>query len=247
MMLATLEAAGLSGITLDLGHVGIYEAVLLHAGLNEAREATVFDALQRKSVPDLLQALEGVDAGTTALIVALAKLHGDESILDEARALYAEAVPDALLGLDTLQQVARTIHRQQPDLDIYFDLAELRGYHYHTGLVFAAYVPGVGEALANGGRYNDVGAVFGRARPATGFATDLKALMALVSDVSQNGAISLPGVDNEMLLLRVHELREAGEVVIQSFSGEVDPRCDRELVEVEGQWLIRPLQTTGRD
>ncbi len=247
MMLATLEAAGLSGITLDLGHVGIYEAVLLHAGLEEAREATVFDALQRKSVPDLLQALEGVDAGTTALIVALAKLHGDESILDEARALYAEAVPDALLGLDTLQQVARTIHRQQPDLDIYFDLAELRGYHYHTGLVFAAYVPGVGEALANGGRYNDVGAVFGRARPATGFATDLKALMALVSDVSQNGAISLPGVDNEMLLLRVHELREAGEVVIQSFSGEVDPRCDRELVEVEGQWLIRPLQTTGRD
>jgi len=247
MMLATLEAAGLSGITLDLGHVGIYEAVLLRAGLEEAREATVFDALQRKSVPDLIQALEGVDPGTTGLIIALAKLHGDESILDDARALYAETVPDALLGLDTLQQVARTIRRQQPDLDIYFDLAELRGYHYHTGLVFAAYVPGVGEALANGGRYNDVGAVFGRARPATGFATDLKALMALVPDVPESGAISLPGVDNEVLLLHAQELREAGEVVIQSFSGEVDPRCDRELVEVEGQWLIRPLKTTGRD
>ena len=202
MMLATLEAAGLSGITLDLGHVGIYEAVLLHAELEEAREATVFDALQRKSVPDLIQALEGVDPGTTALIIALAKLHGDESILDDARALYAETVPDALLGLDTLQQVARTIRRQQPDLDIYFDLAELRGYNYHTGLVFAAYVPGVGEALANGGRYNDVGAVFGRARPATGFAADLKALMALVPDVTESGAISLPGVDDEALLLR---------------------------------------------
>lgn len=247
VMLATLEAAGLSDITLDLGHVGIYEAVVLRAGLEEAREATVFDALQRKSVPDLIQALEGVDPGTTALIIALAKLHGDESILDDARALYAETVPDALLGLDTLQQVARTIRRQQPDLDIYFDLAELRGYHYHTGLVFAAYVPGVGEALANGGRYNDVGAVFGRARPATGFATDLKALMALVPDVTESGAISLPGVDNEVLLLRAQALREAGEVVIQSFSGEVDPRCDRELVEVEGQWLIRPLKTTGRD
>ena len=247
MMLATLEAAGLSGITLDLGHVGIYEAVLLHAELEEAREATVFDALQRKSVPDLIQALEGVDPGTTALIIALAKLHGDESILDDARALYAETVPDALLGLDTLQQVARTIRRQQPDLDIYFDLAELRGYNYHTGLVFAAYVPGVGEALANGGRYNDVGAVFGRARPATGFAADLKALMALVPDVTESGAISLPGVDDEALLLRARELRESGEVVIQSFSGEVDPRCDRELVEMEGQWLIRPLKTTGRD
>jgi ATP phosphoribosyltransferase regulatory subunit len=247
MMLATLEAAGLSGITLDLGHVGIYEAVLLHAELEEAREATVFDALQRKSVPDLIQALEGVDPGTTALIIALAKLHGDESILDDARALYAETVPDALLGLDTLQQVARTIRRQRPDLDIYFDLAELRGYNYHTGLVFAAYVPGVGEALANGGRYNDVGAVFGRARPATGFAADLKALMALVPDVTESGAISLPGVDDEALLLRARELRESGEVVIQSFSGEVDPRCDRELVEMEGQWLIRPLKTTGRD
>jgi ATP phosphoribosyltransferase regulatory subunit len=247
VMLATLEAAGLSGITLDLGHVGIYEAVVLRAGLEEAREATVFDALQRKSVPDLIQALEGIDPGTTALIIALAKLHGDESILDDARALYAETVPDALVGLDTLQQVARTIRRQRPDLDIYFDLAELRGYHYHTGLVFAAYVPGVGEALANGGRYNDVGAVFGRARPATGFATDLKALMALVPDVAESGAISLPAVDNEMLLLRAQALREAGEVVIQSFSGEVDPRCDRELVEVEGQWLIRPLKTTGRD
>ena len=247
MMLATLEAAGLSGITLDLGHVGIYEAVLLHAELEEEREATVFDALQRKSVPDLIQALEGVDPGTTALIIALAKLHGDESILDDARALYAETVPDALLGLDTLQQVARTIRRQQPDLDIYFDLAELRGYNYHTGLVFAAYVPGVGEALANGGRYNDVGAVFGRARPATGFAADLKALMALVPDVTESGAISLPGVDDEALLLRARELRESGEVVIQSFSGEVDPRCDRELVEMEGQWLIRPLKTTGRD
>ena len=247
VMLATLEAAGLSGITLDLGHVGIYEAVVLRAGLEEAREATVFDALQRKSVPDLIQALEGIDPGTTALIIALAKLHSDESILDDARALYAETVPDALVGLDTLQQVARTIRRQRPDLDIYFDLAELRGYHYHTGLVFAAYVPGVGEALANGGRYNDVGAVFGRARPATGFATDLKALMALVPDVAESGAISLPAVDNEMLLLRAQALREAGEVVIQSFSGEVDPRCDRELVEVEGQWLIRPLKTTGRD
>ena len=247
VMLATLEAAGLSGITLDLGHVGIYEAVVLRAGLEEAREATVFDALQRKSVPDLIQALEGIDPGTTALIIALAKLHGDESILDDARALYAETVPDALVGLDTLQQVARTIRRQRPDLDIYFDLAELRGYHYHTGLVFAAYVPGVGEALANGGRYNDVGAVFGRARPATGFATDLKALMALVPDVTESGAISLPGVDNEVLLLRAQALREAGEVVIQSFSGEVDPRCDRELVEVEGEWLIRPLKTTGRD
>ena len=101
-------------------------------------------------------------------------------MLANARELFAEAVPNALMAVDALQEVAFDIRRQLPNLDIYFDLAELRGYHYHTGLVFAAYVAGCGQALANGGRYNDVGAVFGRARPATGFATDLKALMTML-------------------------------------------------------------------
>lgn len=247
MMLATLASAGLSGITLDLGHVGIYEAVVLRAGLEQEREAIVFDALQRKSVPDLTQALNGLDVDIADLIIALAELHGDESVLEDARALYADTVPDALPGLDTLQQVARAIGHAQPDIDIYFDLAELRGYHYHTGLVFAAYVQGVGEALANGGRYNDVGAVFGRARPATGFAMDLKALINMVPAAAEVGAVSLPEKNDKTLAARARELREAGEVVIQSFSGEVDPRCDRELVEVQGQWLVQPLKTTGRD
>ena len=180
LMLATLAAAGLTGITLDLGHVGIYEAVLATAGLSGEQEKTVFDALQRKSVPDLRLALAGVEPASAALIIALVDLHGDETVLGDARALFAASVPDALAGVDALQEVACAIRRQLPDLDIYFDLAELRGYHYHTGLVFAAYVAGCGQALANGGRYNDVGAVFGRARPATGFATDLKALMTML-------------------------------------------------------------------
>jgi ATP phosphoribosyltransferase regulatory subunit len=167
LMLATLEAAGLSGVTLDLGHVGIYEAVLAKAGLGLDKEKTVFDALQRKSVPDLHLALVDVEPAVAALIIALVDLHGDESVLGEARALFAELVPDALAGINALQEVACDIRRQSPAIDIYFDLAELRGYHYHTGLVFAAYVAGCGQALANGGRYNDVGAVYGRARPAT--------------------------------------------------------------------------------
>ncbi len=131
-------------------------------------------------MPDLTLALEGVDRGAAALIIGLVDLHGDEAYLADARELFAEAAPAALLRWMRCRKWPRTIRRQRPDLDIYFDLAELRGYHYHTGIVFAAYVPGHGQALANGGRYNDVGAVFGRARPATGFATDLKALMALL-------------------------------------------------------------------
>ena len=118
----------------------------------------------------------------------------------------------------------------------------LRGYHYHTGLVFAAYVAGCGQALANGGRYNDVGAVFGRARPATGFATDLKSLMAMLPTTSASQhAISLPNADDPALNLRVRELRAEGEVVINCLSGSPDPQCDRHLVECDGHWQVKPL------
>ena len=243
LMLATLETAGLFDITLDLGHVGIYEAVLATAGLSREQEATVFDALQRKSVPDLNLALVGVDPNIAALIVALVDLHGDETVLEAARSLFADAVPGALMAIDALQEVACNLRRQSPELDIYFDLSELRGYHYHTGLVFAAYVAGCGQALANGGRYNDVGAVFGRARPATGFATDLKSLMAMLPTTSASQhAISMPNnADDPALNLRVRELRAEGEVVISCLSGSPDSQCDRHLVECNGHWQVKPL------
>jgi ATP phosphoribosyltransferase regulatory subunit len=247
LMLATLDAAGLTGVTLDLGHVGIYEAVLAQAGLSGEEEKTVFDALQRKSVPDLRAALADTEPAIAGLIIALVDLHGDDSVLYEARALFAEQVPGALVGVDVLQEVAADIRRQLPGLDIYFDLSELRGYHYHTGLVFAAYVGGCGQALANGGRYNDVGAVYGRARPATGFATDLKALVSLLPEsVAGCGAISIPDIDDPALAQQVSELRAAGEIVINRLSGGIDPRCDRECVQQNGQWTVQAINQNRR-
>ena len=243
LMLATLDAAGLDYITLDLGHVGVYEAVLASANLTTEQEETVFDALQRKSLPDLQLALEGVAEDAAGLITGLLDLHGDEAVLAAARELFADRAPDALAAVDALQEVAADVRRQRPDMPIYFDLAELRGYHYHTGMVFAAYVPGHGQALANGGRYNDVGEVYGRARPATGFSTDLKALMTLLpaEAASQRGAISMPNADDPALEGKVNELRAAGEVVINCLSGSPDPRCDREIVEQDGDWIVQPL------
>lgn len=245
LMLATLARAGgdsMPPITLDLGHVGVYESVLAAAGLDPAQEETVFDALQRKSVPDLEAALAGVDEQAAELVIALVDLHGDEAVLARARELFADRVPDALAAVDALQEVAVDIRRQQAGLAIYFDLAELRGYHYHTGMVFAAYVPGLGQALAKGGRYNDVGEVFGRARPATGFATDLKLLVDLLpAEPAASGAISMPDSDDPALLARVEELRRAGEVVVNCLSGAADSRCDRELVDVAGDWQLQPL------
>ena len=249
LMLATLETAGISattegaGITLDLGHVGVYQAVLASAGLSPEQEQTVFDALQRKSVPDLHVALAGVEPAAAELIIDLVDLHGDEAVLANARELFADRAPDALAAVDALQEVATDIRRQRPNLDIYFDLAELRGYHYHTGIVFAAYVPGHGEAVANGGRYDNVGAVFGRARPATGFATDLKALLALVPrDEEPRGAISMPDSDDPALAAAVSKLREAGEIVINCLSTEPDPRCDRQLLEHDGEWRVQAIE-----
>jgi len=246
LMLATLQLAGgerLPDISLDLGHVGVFEAVLACAGLSEDQERTVFDALQRKSIPDLQLALAAVDAETAALIIGLVDLHGDETVLGRARELFADRAPAALAAVDALQEVAIDIRRQQNDLNIYFDLAELRGYHYHTGIVFAAYVPGHGQALANGGRYNDVGEVFGRARPATGFATDLKALIDFLPPAPQHqGAISMPDADDPALLASVEALRTAGEVVVNCLSGQPDARCDRQLIEQDGEWRVCPLE-----
>ena len=243
LMLATLEAAGMgSDITLDLGHVGIYRAVLACAGLSAEQEQTVFDALQRKSVPDLHLALAGVRPEAAELIIALVDLHGDDAVLANARELFADSAPGAVAAVDALREVATDIHRQRPDLDIYFDLAELRGYHYHTGIVFAAYVPGHGQALANGGRYDNVGEVFGRARAATGFATDLKALLALVpAEAATRGAISMPDSDDPALAAAVARLREAGEIVINCLGTDPDPRCDRQLSEQDGQWRVQAI------
>jgi ATP phosphoribosyltransferase regulatory subunit len=242
LMLATLETAGLEQVALDLGHVGVYEAVLDSLALTDEQEQTVFSALQRKSVPDLEEALQDADEASRDMVIALADLHGDDSVLARARELFDERVPRALAAIDALQEVAVDVRCQRPDLDIYFDLAELRGYHYHTGIVFAAYVPGHGQALANGGRYDDVGGVFGRARPATGFATDLKALMGLLVLAGEEcGAISAPDSDDPALAERVNELRGGGEIVINCLSAGQDPRCDRELVEENGEWQVRPL------
>lgn len=244
LMLATLASAGLEGVTLDLGHVGVYEAVLAAAGLDSDREAEVFDALQRKSRPDLLLALKGVQEPASSLIVGLLDLHGDEQVLALARKQLAQHAPAALQAVASLEAIAVALRAVQPDLQLYFDLAELRGYHYHTGVVFAAYVAGHGQALANGGRYNDVGRVFGRARPATGFATDLKALMTLMAPApSPRGAIDAPAGQDPDLLRAVRQLRESGEVVIGRLGTTPDPRSDRTLVQEGGAWRVHPLNS----
>jgi ATP phosphoribosyltransferase regulatory subunit len=236
LMLETLKLAGIERCTLDLGHVSIYHKLLAECDLSPAHEQQVFDALQRKSLPDLNIVLAELPPARRKQILELASLHGGEAVLDQVN-WAPEAVRE-------LREVAAAIAARYPEVKVYFDLSELRGYHYHTGLVFAAYVDGHGQAVANGGRYDDVGQVFGRARPATGFNTDLKALLHWLSDslsAARGAAICAPAQAGDGLWQRVSELRAAGEVVISSLSGEVDPRCDRQLVCRDGEWEIESV------
>ena len=129
-----------------------------------------------------------------------------------------------------------------PDIQFYFDLAELRGLHYHTGVVFSALVREHGQALALGGRYDDIGVLFGRARPATGFSIDLKALLGLLPPVTDVAAIFAPYDPSSSQWQFVQSLRESGEKVICGLPGqETDAACDRVISKVEEQWCVKPL------
>jgi ATP phosphoribosyltransferase regulatory subunit len=244
LMLATMEAAGVAAadITLDLGHGDVCGSLLQCLDLEAAQHAAVFDALQRKSRPDLEQALQEADAQARDALLSLVDMHGGAEVLDRARERLETVAAGVGPALATLEAVAQAIAARHPDINIYFDLAELRGYHYHTGIVFAAYVPGCGEAVANGGRYDNVGRAYGRARPATGFATDLKTLVQLQPDnPARPAAIHAPVSPDPALAERIAALRAAGDVVICSLAGERDTRCERELVERDGQWTVQVL------
>lgn len=242
LMLETLKAAGVTEVVLDLGHVGIFGALAKAAGLGSAVEEELFDALQRKAAGDIraLADKSGCGPGMADLLVALADLRGEASVLDKARKLFDQQGVEVNEALDRLALVAQEISRRYPGVDCYFDLAELRGYHYHTGLVFAAYTSGHGQAIANGGRYDDIGEVFGRARPATGFSTELKALAELAGDTStDSGAVFAPYNDDLALWEAVQSLRAQGDIVI---FGHVDQdlptACDRQLVLRNGDWSL---------
>ncbi len=245
LMLETLSKAGLDNITLDLGHVGIYKELVSQVGLNTTQEAEFFDALQRKASAEINDLLVGfTESGKqVALLSHLAELHGGMEVLAKARSLLAPAGEVVLSILDSIESLAAQIAQRYPEINLFFDLNELHGYHYHTGLVFTAYTPGFGRAVANGGRYDDIGAVFGRARPATGFNLDLKAIIGLLGEPndSPKSGIFAPQSEDPALWEKIQVLRAQGYRVVGGLGDQaVDSRCDQILVNKEGEWLLAP-------
>ena len=246
LMLATLRVCGVEAPSMDLGHVGIYRALARDAGLDAGQEQEFFDQLQRKSVPEIDETLEawgaaGMDRAACARLRSLVDLNGDAGVLGEAREALAGAPAEVAAALDHVQAVVDQLQALEPRLDLHLDLAELRGYAYHTGLVFAAFVPGSGQAIARGGRYNEIGRVFGRARAATGFSTDLREFVRLerAAGVPRARTVRAPARGDEALESAVAELRAQGTRVIRELEGQTDePPADARFELRDGAWTV---------
>ncbi|PPK53018.1 ATP phosphoribosyltransferase regulatory subunit [Marinobacter persicus] len=247
LMLETLRVSGLPRVHLDLAHVSIYESLITQAGFDRETEAAVFDAMARKSVPELDQLLGDCAAGSAgARLRELARVNGGVEALEQAQSILGGASGDLDAALEQLARVAQMLKRDYPEVSLGFDFCELRGYNYHTGLVFAAYVPGHGDSVAKGGRYDAIGSDFGRARPATGFSLDIRALVALGQRAySRAGSIWAPAEADPALEGVISGLRMT-ETVIRALpeDAQADPAergCDRQLVKRDGKWVVEAL------
>ena len=248
LMLEVLELAGVPDVHMDIGHVGIYRGLARAAGLSGEVEQQLFDALQRKAIDEVAALTADLPAEQAGMLRALAELCGGREVLVQARSLLTAAPAAVLAALAELEELADLLAARYPALPLYFDLGELRGYHYHTGAVFAAFVPGVGQAIAQGGRYDDIGADFGRGRPATGFSTDLKTLVSLGQAIQADvpGGVWAPQVGDAGLWQAMLDLRRAGRRVVQALPGQTsadahEAGCDSELRLQEGGWQVSPL------
>jgi ATP phosphoribosyltransferase regulatory subunit len=235
LLLESLCLAGLPRLHIDLGHVGIYRALAQLAGLNTAQEDEFFDLLQRKAMTEIQSwvASNISNSSMAGLLLALPNLAGDKSILTDARARFSGVAPDAVAAVDQLLAVAAVIEQRYPEAEMYFDLSELRGYHYLTGLVFAAFAPGYGNPIASGGRYDHIGEVFGRARPATGFAVDITAVSKLgLLAPAASTAILVLASDDSRQWLAIQQLRAQGERVVSAadIAAAKELGCNRQLV-----------------
>ena len=248
LMLDTLALADVPDVHMDLGHVGIYRGLARAAELSPELEQQLFDALQRKAIDEIDALTADLPVGPRKMLQALAELCGDRDVLDLAQACLVDAPDEVHAALDELMAIADALSLRYPEVPMYFDLGELRGYHYHTGVVFAVFVPGVGQSIAQGGRYDDIGADFGRARPATGFSTDLKNLVSLgrLPEIAQPLGVWASDSHDVYLWQAVQRLRADGVRVVQALPGQelaaaAAAGCDRQLQLLDGRWQVAPL------
>ncbi|MCU7831582.1 MAG: ATP phosphoribosyltransferase regulatory subunit [gamma proteobacterium symbiont of Lucinoma myriamae] len=243
LMIQTLNNVGLKDFHIDLGHVGIFRSMARQAELSEVEEDALFDALQRKAVTELSSYLSTLDISDEQKqqFMSLTDLNGDISVIDKARSILTG--DEVQTELDKLEAIAKGLLARVPEQILYFDLSELRGYNYHTGVVFVAYLPGHGQEIAKGGRYDGIGKTFGRSRAATGFSTDLTHLVSLVSKpeaADSKETIFAPAAADAALMQMVSQLRQQGKRVICQLtdSNAQALGCTHTLSNDSGEWQV---------
>jgi ATP phosphoribosyltransferase regulatory subunit len=244
LTLDALQRAGVEGLTVDLGDARIMRGVLAGSGAGPALIAALHAALAAKDAATLHGLCGGFSAGTQAALLGMLRLYGGAEVIAAARR-ELPAQPQVIAALDDLEWLAAHLRHTHPRVSVGFDLADLGGYAYYSGARFAVYADGASDSLARGGRYDEVGAVFGRRRPAVGFSMDLKEVVALARRHDMAPAIRAPWGEDAALRAAVRRLREQGEAVVCVLPGHEHEgqefECDRELVAVAGQWVVRAL------
>lgn len=247
LMLECLSISGINQIHLDLGHVAVFRGLIKTADIPAELETELYSILQAKDIA-ALKALcsdlsKFVDEKTKQALMLLPELYGDKKILAQAYRFLPDLteIRMALAALEVVEKELKSVVDT-----IAFDLADLRGYHYHSGMVFAAYAKGCSNAIALGGRYDEIGKAFGRSRPATGFSADLRELARLIEPKPRAKGIMAPFErNNQTLEDKIKRLRQAGEIVIVELPGQQSEKfvsnCDRQLVWQNKDWIIKEL------
>jgi ATP phosphoribosyltransferase regulatory subunit len=242
LLLKTLELAGVSKVYLDLSHAGILMGILDGQNLDKESIESLYDLLQSKDRPRLGQWSKCLPAKTIEALMALTELNGPcaQVIANAKKLLPQHAAIDQ--ALSDLSRLVESSARLSKNLELSIDLSDLRGYQYHSGVMFAAYVDKLPQPIARGGRYDHVGQAFGRPRPATGFSLDLLTLAHLSPINVRKRAIAAPWIDDAALNAAIAQLRNSGEVVIQVSTGglieSAEYECDRELVKQGNAWAV---------
>ena len=244
LLLQTLQTAGLKQVYLDLSHAGILTGILADQAISKEDIETLYGLLQSKDRSSLASWSRNLPQPIGQALMALTELSGPaKEVLVRARTvLPSNALVSNALAL--LEQLSNAIASTPSAPEVSIDLADLRGYQYHSGMMFTAYVDALSQPIARGGRYDHVGQAFGRARPATGFSIDLLTLAGLSTDLEERSAILAPWVSDAGLNAAIQALRAAGEIVVQLAPGDAalsaEYRLDRVLVEQGGTWKVQP-------
>lgn len=239
LLIKALRAIGADEIHLDLSHVNVFGSLIELSQVSAELEQELYSALQSKDKTAVASLTKGLDHTTREALLNLTELNGDKTILAKALQVLP-ATPAIQCALESLQQVSETIDKL--GVSVGFDLSELRGYNYHSGIVFAAYAKGYKGPLALGGRYDEVGQSFGRARPATGFSLDLRGVVSALVPAATSMAIYAPLSTDTALVAKIESLRNEGHVVIEALDSHeanlIELNCNKKLEHYNSGWHI---------